>query len=174
MEENSLKDDETTLGMVTPILKLSKLQLRMVFTTVLQKPAPGENVGLATEEFRALLVADLLMRLAFLEHEQRITVMIEMQELLSADESELAQLVFADGNYCTWTGRTGFLDLTSGETVTTLPVPPVETIGYNLSALYARAKQQIAKRKSRHAKEYAAGSLDQPGDLRDGPPDDIS
>lgn len=161
METTSLKDNETTLRMVAPLLKLSKLQVRAMFTTVLQKPAPGENETLAPEEFRCLLVADLLMRLGFLEHEQRLTILSEMRSLFARDDYALPQLVFADGNYCTWTGFEGFLDLTTGETVTTLPMPPVETIGYNLSALYARGKQQLAKR-NRHAQEHPAGSLDQP------------
>lgn len=160
--------------MVTPILKLSKLQIRALFTAVLQKPPPKENETLADDEFHCLLVADLMTRLPGLEHEQRLTILTEMRDILTAANDAFAQLVFADGNYCTWTGRTGFLDLTTGETVTTLPMPPVETIGYNLSALYVRGKQQIAKRNNRHAKEHHAGSVDEPGDIRDSSSDAVS
>jgi hypothetical protein len=173
MEKVSQKESETTLSMVTPILKLSKLQLRTLFATVLQKPMPQENEPLAPDDFHGLLVADLLMRLAFLEHEQRITILTEMRALFTANTAEFTQLVFADGNYCTWTGRTGFLDLNTGDSVTTLPMPPVETIGYNLNALYTRGKQQIAKR-SRHGQKHDAGSVDKSGDLRDGPSDAVS
>lgn len=159
--------------MVAPILKLSKLQIRTVFTGSLQKPTPAEGERLADEDLHALLVADLLNRLTFLSHEQKLLIVGELRDVFAAPETALTQLAFADGNYCFWTGRTSFLDLSTGDTVQALPMPPVETISYNLTVLYQRARQQVEKR-SRHGNKHSAGSLEESGDVRDGTPDAVS
>lgn len=104
----------------------------------------------------------MLERLAFLKPSQRQAILLEYDEQFAAvtTSTPWLQLVFADGNWCTWTGHTGWFDLTTGETVTELPAPPVETIGYNLVTLYARAMSQIEKR--RQNAEHPAGSVEKP------------
>lgn len=104
----------------------------------------------------------MLERLAFLKPSQRQAILLEYDEQFAAvtTSTPWRQLVFADGNWCTWTGHTGWFDLTTGETAIELPAPPVETIGYNLVTLYARAMSQIEKR--RQNAEHPAGSVEKP------------
>lgn len=47
-------------------------------------------------------------------------------------------LVFAERNFCTWTGGTGYLDLKDGSTCKQVPVTPMESIAYNLVELFRR------------------------------------
>lgn len=136
-------------------MKLDKLQLRMLTGGYSDlEPLPKSRVGI-------LLLADLLERLAFLTPSQRQTVLEHYRDDLPATFPVWETLAFADGNWCTWSGMTGWLDLTSGDKVGQLPAAPLETIGYNLVVLYDRAMAQIRKRTS-DAKEHPAGSVDQP------------
>lgn len=150
--------------MVIPVLNLSKLQIRSIFTAVLNKPQPEIDTPLDKRAVFFLLVGDMLERLAFLKPEQRTLILQELQSLF--DDSDgcrdcLKQLVFADGKLCTWTGQSGFTDLESGEQVTTLPHPPMETIAYNLDELYRRGVLLIEKRNGLHAQKSPAGSVDE-------------
>lgn len=150
--------------MVTPCLNLSKLQTRAIFTGVLNKPQPAPDDPLSQQDVFFLLVGDMLERLAFLKAEQRTLLLQELQSLFarpSAAPECLKQVVFADGRYCTWTGQSGFTDLESGEQVTVLPHPPMETIAYNLEELYRRGVLLIEKRNGFHVKKSPAGSVDE-------------
>lgn len=150
--------------MVTDLLVLSKLQIRALFTTILGRSVPDETVPLQTDEKLFLLLADLLEKLAFLKPEQRTLVLTEVrahQPDIDCNDC-LNQLVFADNRYSTWTSNVGWLDLETGETLTKLPHPPMETIGYNLNELIRRATLHIEKRSGLHAKKPDAANLDQP------------
>jgi len=144
--------------MVMRVVKLSKLQVRAIFTTVLGvKPAAAaDSLDQITVMF--LLIADMLEKLVFLKPEQRTLLLTALKPVLTEPESCrecLMQLVFADGQYATWTTHAGFTDLESGEEVTSLPNPPMETIGYNLNELYRRGVLQIENRAGKHVKPTA-------------------
>lgn len=149
--------------MVADLLALSKLQIRTLFTAVLGRPVPADTEPLKDDERLFLLVADLLEKLAFLKPEQRTLILTEMRASIpdTACKECLTQLAFADNQYCTWTGNTGWIDLETGEVAGTLPHPPMETIGYNLNELVRRAVLHIEKRSGLHVKKPNAADLDQ-------------
>jgi hypothetical protein len=152
-----------TLSMVTPVLKLSKLQIRGIFTTVLRQPVPEPTAELSQNDVFYLLLSDMLERLQFLSAEQRMLLLTSLRDSRLADGDKPCcdeQLAFADGQYCTWTGQRGWTELDTGEQVTTLPHPPIETIGYNLKELYRRGVRLIENRNGFHAKKSAARSVD--------------
>lgn len=172
-----MKEEEAavTLAMVAPILKLSKLQLRAVAASLNNNGIPvdwfrDETLPVPPDAFRAILLADLLERkCVFLSAEQKRLIL----DALFA-YAPPGMIAFADGAYCVWDGAVGYLDLETGDTVPELPVKAVETIGYNLVALRERALNEIAKRQRKtHGQEHSAGSLDEPGDVCDGPPDAV-
>lgn len=149
--------------MVMPVLNLSKLQTRAIFTGVLNKPQPEPDAPLPKRAIFFLLIGDMLERLAFLKAEQRTLILQATQSLFDDPEvckECLKQLVFADGKYCTWTGQSSFTDLESGEQAE-LNHPPMETIAYNLDELYRRGVLLIEKRNGFHAKKSPAGSVDE-------------
>ena len=155
--------------MVMRVAVLSKLQIRAIFNTILGVPLPGENDPLQVNDIFILLAADMLQRLGFLQAEQRTLILTQLAPIFPARaEADCAtcmtQLVFADNRYCTWTGQIGFTDLQTGEQVTSLPHPPMETIAYNLGELYRRGVLQIEKRAGLHVK-HNANSVDEPGDV---------
>ena len=159
--------------MVTETVKLSKLQLRnIVKLASLELPAPNDEI--APDLLICVLTADMLMRLSFLSAEQRELILVESAPAQITGISNFAQLVFADGNYCTWTGNTGFLNLESGDTVTQIPVPPMETISYNLNELYRRGISQITKRYKNGKQPDAQTNVEEPADVRERPADGIS
>jgi len=160
--ETSGEKKDLTLKMVIPALNLSKLQIRAIFTGVLNKQQPDLDAPLEQQAVFFLLVGDMLERLAFLKPEQRTLIMQELRTTFanpSVCRECLQQLAFADGRHCTWTGHEGFMDLESGERVHTLPHPPMETIAYNLDELYRRGALMIEKRNGFHAKKPVAGSV---------------
>lgn len=151
-----------TLASLAPILKLDKLQVKAVLQSYSYTDDPSP---LPRYVALHLLLADLLERLAFLKPSQRQAITAAYDAEIAANMPQWQTLAFADGNWCTWTGQTGWLDLTTGETLEQLAAPPVETIGYNLVVLFERALAQIHKR-AKHAKEHPTGSPDEPGDVR--------
>ena len=151
--------------MVTGLLKLSKLQIRSLFTTILGwTEPPAENTPLDPESKLFILLADLLEKLAFLQPEQRLLILTELRNrTLDGDcVACLNQLAFADNQYCTWTGQTGWLDLESGDVIANLAHPPIETIGYNLNELVRRATYCIEARSGLHVKKPDAGPVEKP------------
>ena len=160
--------------MVTETIKLSKLQLRNIVKTG-GFPLPGDDDQVESALLTRILTADMLERLVFLRPEQRMLILDESQTAQSLACANLAQLAFVDGRYCTWTFYTGFLDLESGDTITELPVPPMETISYNLQELIRRGKHQIEKRNGYHAKRQDDEvPLDQPTNIREHTADSVS
>lgn len=152
--------------MVTSVLDLSKLQIKNIFNVLLRRPAPEPPDKLLPADVWYLLLADLLQRVKFLKPEQQAILITQIQL------PGTAHLVFADATHCTWTGRTGFLSLETGDTAE-LQHPPLETIGYNLEELYRRGVLKIANRAGLNAK-HNAGSVDESGDIRDRTVDDVS
>jgi hypothetical protein len=169
-------EKKLTLGMITRALRLSKLQIRNFFLTVLREPMPQEDAVLSPRVLLFLLTADMFEKLAFLKPEQKTVILTELWAGLYADEhvfNRLNQLMFADSQYCTWTGRTGFLNLDTGEDVPQLPHPPMESIGYNLSELYRRGQLLIENRSGLNVKKHNAGSVDEQGNVCVGPADNV-
>lgn len=174
MEENSLNAESITWGMVAETVKLSKLQLRNIFRVIGMKP-PAPETAAEPEELLLVLVGDMLLSLNYLTAEQRELILDHADDLWDyIAQNKLSQIVFVDGKYCTWTGQTGFVDITSGDPVTELPVPPIETISYNLNELYRRKKLQIEKRSGLHAKQNVAGNVEEPADVRNSSADSVS
>jgi hypothetical protein len=174
--EISAEGKKLTFGMVTRALKLSKLQIRALFLTVLREPMPAEDESLNDKFLVTLVFAELLEKIAFLLPEQRTAIMTEIWIALfntPAFETQFNQIVFIDSQVTTWTGATGFLDLQTGEWISELPHPAMETIGYNLNELYRREKLRIEKRSGFHVKKHNAGGVDEPGDIRLSLADDV-
>ena len=144
------------------VLKLSKLHARTVFMTALNKPFPPGATVLDKQEVYTLLVADMLENLAFLQPAQRSLILTELaaRDMPDCATCDPDLLVFADGQYCTWTGKDCFTDLQTGEPVMELPSPFMETISYNLSELYRRGVLKAENRAGFHVKNNA-GSVAQ-------------
>jgi hypothetical protein len=172
--ETSKEENPVTWSMVTAAIKLSKLQLRnIVRSAAFQEPTPDSVVD--DHLLIRVMLAEMLERLAFLTAEQRALILAETNYAQKTAITDMAQLAFADGRYCLWTGSFGFLDLESGDTIQQLPVPPMETISYNLNELYRRRKHQIEKRSGLHAKRQTTdGNVEEPADVRDRAADGVS
>jgi hypothetical protein len=171
--ETSKEEKPVTWRMVTETVKLSKLQLRNIVKLANQQlPNPDDEIQ--PELLMCVLTADMLMRLSFLSAEQRELILSESAYARNAGISEFAQIVFADGQYCTWTENTGFLNLETGETVTQIPVPPMETISYNLTELYRRGRHQITKRYHHGKRPDAQSDVEEPADVRERSADGVS
>ena len=167
METSENQKYPVTLASLAPILKLDKLQIRKhaKYYNYANEKANPEVGPLPRYVILRLLLADMLERLTFLKPSQRQAVVDWYNEDIDNNFDQWQTLAFADGNWCTWTGMIGWRDLTTGDIMTTLPAPPVETIGYNLTVLYARAVAQIKKR-AEHARKHPSESTDEPGDVR--------
>jgi hypothetical protein len=173
--ETSVEIKPVTWRMVTETVKLSKLQLRSVVKTGIFRAPESDDAPVSDQLLTRVLTADMLERLAFLKPEQRALILDESQEAQRLAYANLMQLAFVEGRYCTWTGYRGFLDLESGETITELPVPPMETISYNLQELFRRGKHQIEKRNGYHGQHQDPKSpLDEPPDVLERPADGVS
>lgn len=159
--ETSSEETGLTLNIVTSVLKLSKLQIRAIFTGVLGKPQPEGDANLPQKDIFFLCVGDMLERMGSLKPEQRQLIMSELHAADVFTFPGLRQVIIADGKYCTWSGATGFIDIETGEQVAPLPDPPMETIGYNLNELYRRGLLLAEKRKN-HVEKSAAGSVEKP------------
>lgn len=164
--------------MVMRVVTLSKLQLRNIFTAILKAPTPGPDDAVAPDSLFYILLADVLGRLEFLQPEQRLLIVEGVWAQRHTPRQDdapccMAQIAFADGRYCTWTGHTGWVDLESGETLAMLPAAPLESIAYNLDELYRRGVLQIEKKAGFHAKKFDARSVDEPGDVCQRAPDDV-
>lgn len=166
--------------MVTRVLRLSKLQIKAVFAG-LGLSVPPEDKALTPHEFHQLVLADLLENLKFLKPEARTIILNSVWETKTngpADPDAAPccvgdQVFFADSQYCTWLGYTGWLDLSTGDTISILPHAPVETIAYNLVELRRQATVAIENRSKSNAKRDAR-SMEEQGYVRVGSTDPIS
>ncbi|NDD52284.1 hypothetical protein EBZ39_00130 [bacterium] len=173
MESSEKK--QLTYGMVTAGLKLSPLQLRGIFTNVLQKSMPAPDTLIEPPDLFCLLVADTLEKVPAMQSEQRSFLLREMRDLFdTAPPQDLLHLMFVDSRYSVWTGHTGYLDLETGETIPAIPTVPMISIGYNLTELYRQGVLMLETRNGFHGKKSDPGSVDKPGDVRGGTPDAVS
>jgi hypothetical protein len=173
--ESSEEKKQLTYGMLTAGVKLSPLQIRAIFTTVLQKSMPNPDEIAAPTDVFCLLVADVLERVQGLQAEQRSFLLKEICPLFyNAPPTELLHLMFVDSRYSVWTGYTGYLDLETGETVPALPSVPMISIGYNLTELYRQGVLMLENRNGFHGKKSSTGSVDKPGDIRSSTADAVS
>ncbi|NBT75287.1 hypothetical protein EBZ80_20795 [bacterium] len=176
----SEKKNDLTLDMVMRVVKLSKLQIRNVFVSVLQAQPPAADAVLTEEAVFYLLVADMLENLTFLSGEQRLLLSQLLREtrqtleLPAVPEGCGTHLAFGDGRYATWTGAMGWTELESGEKIDFLPRRPLETIAYNLDELYRRGVHIIETRAGLNVKNDNAGSVEKPGDVCERPADAVS
>lgn len=151
--------------MVAQATKLSKLYIKTIFSSILGREPPPESEPVENFDLVFLSLADLLNQLRFLQHEQRIYLLQEITPALPRLSEDLLQIVFADGKFCTWTGKTGFVDLSAGADVDPIPAAPVETIGYNLNELVRRNILKIEHRNGFHVETNAAGSVEESEDF---------
>lgn len=162
--------------MVTQAVKLSKLQIKNIFRTK-GREIPDAEQPISPEDLSLLLTADMLERLMFLQPEQRTLILDAIEPAINsvAISDGFYQLGFVDGRYCMWTGNTGFLDITTGDTVSELSVFPLESISYNLNELYRRGKLKIERRSGFHVKRQDdEGDVDESDDICERPIDSIS
>jgi hypothetical protein len=174
--ETSVEKETVTWNMVTQTIELSKLQIRSLLGLLgATPPNPEDPVGDIL--LIPLLIAELLEKIR-LTAEQRNLIMTETHVAQTdAAHGRMAQLCLVDGAYCVATGLAGFLDLTTGDLIKTrLPIPPMETISYNLLELHRRGKQRILNRSGLHADGQATikRDLDQSADVRDCAADAVS
>lgn len=170
-----MKESALTLGMVTEQLKLSKLQIRSILGPSSAGIPPDAEIG--NDILIRLLVAELLENIRLTAEQRNLILDETVSAQMGAAVGELAQLCLVDGAYCVATGLRGFLDLNTGELLTNrLPVPPMETISYNLLELYRRGKQRILNRSGQNAngQQNTEGNVEEPADIRDRPADGIS
>jgi hypothetical protein len=172
---NTSEKKTLPLGIVTEILALSKLQVRNIFTHILREECPDTEHEIHVRAQWFLFVADLLQRVKFLTSEQQMLVLgkIDADYTDSSPVDLMPHLVFADGQYCTWDGHTGWLQLETGENTDELPQHPLETIGYNLFELRRRCAQKIENRTGKNA-EHHARSMDEPRNVRNSAFDSLS
>jgi len=132
---------------------LTPLQQRTAFRQLGFPKVPDEEDEIQPDDCLRLWVFMLLGRLQFMSPEQRTLVFEEigpdlsekgvalwdaMHQPMEAGEIETPMLAVADGRFVTWSGKVGWLDLTTGETVRDIEHQPLETVGYNLAVLFGR------------------------------------
>lgn len=145
--------------------ELTPLQRRTVFRLVGFDRQPPDDTVLAADAVFGVWLFMLVIRLRYLEPDQQNLLAEEVVGTLSAlgdglqlglPQQSTPTLVIADGRYATWNGRTGWLDLVTGESVAKPAVPPLETMGYNLAVLFDRNKaacEAIQRRNQSNAAE---------------------
>lgn len=146
-----------TVGVITHESELSPLQLRSVFRTLGYSTPPADSFELPAHHCLAIWAVMLLGRLKFLDMDQRNLLYEELLTQIDAalvagilsGKIQTPMVVIADGRYATWHNRTGWLDLSNGETSVSPKTPPLETLAYNLAVLFLRnrAACETIKRK---------------------------
>ncbi|NDD53176.1 hypothetical protein EBZ39_04730 [bacterium] len=143
-------EKKLTLPIISPVLGLSKLQIRSIFSNVLREELPTPEQPIPEASVKLLLTASMLENLTFLNAEQRTLILQQIVGLFFAPNEDLknsaTQLIFVDGRYIVFTGSTGFVSLDSGDNLDGLPEPPIETISYNLDELCRRGLAKIYTR----------------------------
>jgi hypothetical protein len=170
--ETSSEKKNLTFGMLARVIKLSKLQVKAVFSLIGKFP-PLDDAELTHQELRYLFAADLLENIKFLRSEQRMAILTGLWYTEFTPTDLIGeQIVFADSQYCTWTGNFGWLNLNTGDTEKQLPCPALETIAYNLQELERQARNAIDNRSGENAKRNA-GSVEEQGYVRVSPTDAV-
>lgn len=156
--ETSEKKLSVTVESLAPILQLSKLEIRAALAHIGGDWFVDNNETLPRSGVLSLLLVDTLSRTGFLQSPQVAEI---HRHVVAMNIESVLHVVFADRRWCGWTGYTGWLDLTTGDHVEQTPTVAVETIGYNLVALYDRAINELCKRARIHAKQHQPDSVDE-------------
>lgn len=125
---------------------LSPLQQRTAFRRLGYDGVPAPNVNIPANHCLQLWVIMLLGRLQFLSPEQRDLLIEEMtpqlydlgETMLTGANVGTPMLVIGDGQYATWHGKVGMLDMSTGRTIDKPPRDILESVAYNLAVLFAR------------------------------------
>jgi hypothetical protein len=124
-----------TVAVLTKDAGLTPLQIRACFKQMGYETQPAPDDKLNIVECWKFWIFLLINKLKFLDPEQKMLLFLEVSHNL-VEESPL--LVIADSRFASWTGRTGWLDLSNGESVEVPKHKPLETLGYDLTVLRAR------------------------------------
>lgn len=128
---------------------LSRLRLRYVLRNHLHgTELPAIECELGPAEAMLLWTAELLHRTQLTVDQQNAVLTEVNGELYSlgcqclnamkhGERATSFQLVFTDGRYFTYTGRTNFIDLTTGDRVSP-DSRPLESVAYDLVELFGR------------------------------------
>lgn len=124
-------------------VEFSQLQLRAIFRSIGYQAPPASDTLLPELHCLQIWTAMLISRLKFLDAEQRTLLVDELLPAIKGwldaeTDPKLQLVVIADSRYATWYNRTGWLDLTTGATVTSPQHAPLETLAYNLDVLFRR------------------------------------
>lgn len=155
---------------MTPVQRRNVCRLVLSLTT-----GPADTDEAETWQAVTIWAADLLLRVRICTSEQLLMLLPEIREPIvrfgatlddfreqrAAGQSDIqlqaTHLGFCDRRHVTFTGWQKLLDLQTGELVDKLPVKPLETVGYDLAALYVR---RVAECDARREAGNAADNKD--------------
>lgn len=137
------------------VLQLGALRTRRLFRHCLRREPPDEGSEIAPGETLTLLLAALLSRRRLLAEDQQDLLLEEMGSELAGFGATIAaalgkgrlpvcQLVVFDGRLARIAGEKRFLDLRTGTWIDRPPLPPIEALTLDLTALYTRAVVHLA------------------------------
>ena len=149
---------------ITHSIGIPPLQLRAIFRRLGYAAMPSAEASLSTNECFCFWLALLIDRLRFLTADQRSLLADEMipafktigDEIL-ADTVKSPMVVIADSRYAVWHGRTGWLDLITGDTVQ-YSQAPLESLAYNLKVLFRRNHAACLDARQRRVKHNEQSS----------------
>lgn len=120
--------------------QLDELQWRAAWSPARPPEDIHEEVPLS--QCHQIWLYSLLRRIKFLSTDAANLVFDTIRDYLPQNPE---MLIFGEGQWCSFSGFTGWLSLESGQVRQELPVPLVETRAYNLRVYYAR-QQEICRR----------------------------
>ncbi len=160
-----------TVQVLTHDTVLNPLQQRAAFRQLGYTTVPQPETEIPADDCLRLWLIMMLGELKFLAPEQRTIIFDSVTKSLEGTGEALwnsmqrqasatitPMVVVGDGQYITWSGHIGWLDLVSGDVISEPQVPVLETVGYNLAVLFGRnalACQQL-QRKMDHAPDCPA------------------
>jgi len=154
-----LTTEEITHGIGIPPLQLRAIFRRLGYTTM-----PAAEASLTVDECFCFWLALLIDRFRFLTADQRSLLADEMipafktmGTAIQADTVGSPMVAIADSRYAVWHGRTGWLDLTTGDTVQYTQAP-LESLAYNLKVLFHRNHAACLDARQRRVKHNEQSS----------------
>jgi hypothetical protein len=154
--------------------KMTALQLKHFIRDVLFVSESGVGYTYGANQCLLVWVGQLLEQVPALDPHQRRQLLDEIRgpidvlgdglgRIVDADRPVEATnwvLAFADRRYATWTGRVGFLDLTTGDGLLELPRPALTTTAFNIVEVFVRnlrrcqqLQRTLAERRGRDASD---------------------
>ena len=134
---------------------MSGVQLRAFFKTVLTENEPDPTDTLTPGKSLLLWVADLLHGVPFCNSAQIALLLQELgpsimevgDALMAAapgfDQQPPNLLIFADRRFVAFSGMTDFFDLTTGDMVSRLGKPTLETLSYSCTVMFVRNYKEL-------------------------------